>query len=193
MTGIFTQGFVLHLIINTASLLLLLRFIYYRYSPNRDSLMGFFLFGSGVFLVTGLLHDVEMSIGFAFGLFAVFSMLRYRTESISIRDMTYLFLVIVLALMSAVAPVTAVELILLNGFVCTLTAMSETSLLAPRIHEKDIVYENIEYVKPEHYEALLADLSARSGLSVIKAEIGEMDFLRDCVRLKIYYKESNSD
>lgn len=192
MTSVFTLTFFLHFIVNTASLLLLLRFIYYRNSPNRDSLMGFFLFGSGVFLVTGLLHDVEMSIGFAFGLFAVFSMLRYRTESISIRDMTYLFLVIVIALMSAVAPVSVVELAALNGIVCLLTAMSETSILAPKILEKEVVYENIEFVKPQHYEELLADLSNRTGLDVRKVEIGEMDFLRDCVRIRVYYKESDS-
>ncbi len=101
LATIFNVTFSVHFIINISFLLILLRVIYYRHSPNRDSLFGFFMFGNGVFLVTALLHNVEMSMGFAFGLFAVFSMLRYRTESLSIRDMTYLFTVIVMAYNSA--------------------------------------------------------------------------------------------
>ena len=96
---ILTIDFLIRFIINIASLLVLLRLIHYRSASHRDSLGGFLLFGNGVFLVTALLHNVEMSMGFAFGLFAVFSMLRYRTETLSIGDMAYLFVSITIALM----------------------------------------------------------------------------------------------
>ena len=186
----FTNAFILNFIVNMVSLLILLRFIYYRNSPNRDSLFGFFLFGNGVFLVTALLHNVEMSMGFAFGLFAVFSMLRYRTESISIRDMTYLFIVIVMALMSAVGPVSPIELIALNLTICFLAAISETSILAPRIFDKKIVYEKVELAKPDKYEELMIDLCHRTGLEVIKAEVLNINFLHDTANIRIYYIEN---
>ena len=86
------------LLVNIVFLGVMLRGIFYRHSPDRNSLFGFFMFGTGVFLVTHLLQGVEISMGFAFGLFAIFAMLRYRTETITIRDMTYLFLVIVISL-----------------------------------------------------------------------------------------------
>ena len=189
-TDIFNNYFILKFIINMISLLLLLRFIYYRNSPNRDSLFGFFLFGNGVFLVTALLHNVEMSMGFAFGLFAVFSMLRYRTESISIRDMTYLFIVIVMALMSAVGPVSTIELAALNLVICFLAAISETSILAPKICEKKIVYEKVELAKPGRYNELMLDICHRTGLEVIKAEVLNINFLQDTANIRIFYKEN---
>lgn len=174
-------------IIELISMIILLRFTYYRHSPNRDTLFGFMLFGVGVFLITGLLHDVEMSMGFAFGLFAVFSMLRYRTESISIRDMTYLFVVIVISLMSSVGPVTIPELVILNSLVCTITAVGETTLLAPKLLEKKVVYEKIENIITSRHQFLINDLSERMGLDIQKLEVGNVDYLRDTADLKIYY------
>ena len=143
-----------------------MRGIYYRYSTNRDALLGLTMFGIGVFLVAHLLHDIEMSMGFAFGLFAVFSMLRYRTESIPIRDMTYLFLVIVIALITAVVPVSALEILLINMLVCLLARLAETQLLAPRTHDKLVIYENIHNIKPENHQRLLADLVERTGFDI---------------------------
>ncbi len=193
LTTICNAAFIAHFVINVCSLLLLLRFVYYRHSPNRDMLFGFFLFGCGVFLVTRLLHNVEMSMGFAFGLFAVFSMLRYRTESISIRDMTYLFIVIVVSLMSSVGPISITELIILNALVCILAAISETSLLAPRVAEKKVLYENIENVRPDRYQELLLELRERTGLAIIKIETGNIDYLKDTAKLRIFYKETRSE
>lgn len=83
--------FILRLLINTLASVLLIRFCYYKFSQHRANASSFILFGMGVFLVTFLLHTADVSMGFAFGLFAVFSMLRYRTESISIKEMTYYF------------------------------------------------------------------------------------------------------
>ncbi len=180
-------------IIDIVSMIVLLRLTYYRHTPNRDTLFGFMLFGVGVFLITGLLHNVEMSMGFAFGLFAVFSMLRYRTESISIRDMTYLFVVIVISLMSSMGPVTITELIILNSIVCGMTIVCETSLLAPRLLEKKVVYENIKNIKASQYQILKDELTERMDLDIRRIEVGNVDYLRDTADLRIYYKASERE
>lgn len=179
---------ILRFLINLIALAILLRGIYYNNTPNRDALFAFTVFGYGVFLVTALLHNVEMSMGFAFGLFAVFSLLRYRTEAISLRDMTYLFLVIVISLLSSVGPMSIVELIILNTLVCGLTALSETSWLAPKSQEKEIIYEKIDLIKPANKEALLKDLEFRTGLNIIKVDVQHINYLNDTARLRVFFR-----
>ena len=101
MTDSMGLDFIIRLVINTTAILYLVRVCYFSYSQHRAYASSFILFGLGVFLVTSQLHTVDISMGFAFGLFAIFSMLRYRTESITIKEMTYLFLVIAMSLLSA--------------------------------------------------------------------------------------------
>ena len=137
------------LLVNIVFLGVMLRGIFYRHSPDRNSLFGFFMFGTGVFLVTHLLQGVEISMGFAFGLFAIFAMLRYRTETITIRDMTYLFLVIVISLLNGVGPLTPVSAAIVCSILCVVVAIGETTVFAPRIFEKNIRYENIHNIRPE--------------------------------------------
>ncbi len=168
----------------------LLRGIYFRITPNREAFFSFFLFSNGVFLITFLLHSVDLSMGFAFGLFAVFAMLRYRTEPISVRDMTYLFVVIGLALMCSIAPLNHIELAMLNLLVVALAAIGETTFFAPRIYEKKINYDNIDNIKPENYEKLVADLKTRTGLNIIKVEVGQVDYLTDSARLIAFCSDS---
>lgn len=190
--SIFQADLIIRFAFTIISLLALLRVIYYRHSPNREALFGFTIFGCGVFLVTALLHNVEMSMGFAFGLFAVFSMLRYRTESISIRDMTYLFVVIVISLMSSVGPISLTELAIVNGTICILTAAAETSLFAARISEKKIVYEKIDNIHPNKYQTLLNDLHVRTGLDITTVRVGDVNYLQDTAILHISYKETTA-
>jgi hypothetical protein len=177
------------LLVNIAFLGILVRGIFYRHSPDRNSLFGFFMFGTGVFLVTHLLQGVEISMGFAFGLFAIFAMLRYRTESISIRDMTYLFLVIVISLLNGVGPLTPISASFVSALLCIIVAIGETTLFAPRIFEKKIRYENIHNIRPENYELLVADINERTGLEVKSIEIINIDFLSDIANLKVFYSE----
>jgi len=180
------------LVLNTLFLSVLLRGIFYRYSPNRDSLFGFFMFGSGVFMVTHLLQGVEISMGFAFGLFAIFAMLRYRTESIPIRDMSYLFLVIVVALINGVGPLSIVSLVLINGLICALAAIGETHFLAPKFLRKNIRYENIQNIKPERYNDLMKDLKERTGMDILHIEVANIDFLNDVANLKVSYNPTEN-
>jgi len=184
---LFSGSFMQLFVVNILFLLVLLRGIFYRYSPNRDSLFGFFMFGNGVFLVTHLLQAIEISMGFAFGLFAIFAMLRYRTESIPIRDMSYLFLVIVISLITGVGPLSAPSLMLVNGLLCGLVAIGETHFFAPKVYKKNIRYENIQNIKPERYDELMADLKERTGMDIVHIEVASIDFLNDAANLKVSY------
>ncbi len=179
--------FIVRLLINTASVIVLVRFCYYPYSRHRAHAMSFVLFGTGVFIVTALLHSADISMGFAFGLFAVFSMLRYRTESITIKEMTYLFLVISIALLSGVGQMAWWELCLLNGLICLMAYFSETSAILPILHDREILYENVANIAPDNKEALIADLREKTGLDIQFVETLSVDYLRDTARLKIHF------
>ena len=179
--------FIERFLLNAVMLVILLRFVYYRHSPNRDSLFGFFLFGHGVYLISALMHDVDISMGFAFGLFAVLSMLRYRTESISIRDMTYLFIVIVMSLMSAVGPIGMLYLCAIHVAICIIVAFAETTFFAPRTVSKTIIYDNTENIQPQNRVALTQDLQNRIGSRVVAVQVGDIDFLKDTAELLVTF------
>lgn len=180
------------LLINITFLIVLLRLIFFRFSKDRDSLFGFFIFGNGVFIVTHLLQGVEISLGFAFGLFAIFAMLRYRTESISIRNMTYLFLVIVISLVNGVAPLDYLSLITVNVTALALVILAETNLFATDKYLVKINYEKIENISPERKKELFEDLSKRTGLSVCEVKVVDIDFLNDTANIEVYYKDSKN-
>ena len=170
---------------NMTAILVLVRLVYFRISKHRIYASSFILFGLGVFLVTGQLSSVDISMGFAFGLFAIFSMLRYRTESITIKEMTYLFLVIAMSLLSAVSNVSHLELVVLLGIICTFAYFTETSLLLPRMEEHTVEYEKIENIVPERRPELVQDLRERLGQEILNVEIQYVDFLKDTARLKV--------
>lgn len=180
--------FFARLFINTISVGLLVFVCYYPHARHRAYAMSFLLFGEGVFVITALLHNADISMGFAFGLFAIFSMLRYRTESISIKEMTYLFLVIAIALLTAVGKMSWVELLLLNGFLCLCAWLSETTSVIPKLHEKEIIYERIENLSKVNHLRLIQDLQARTGLEITRVETLSIDYLRDTARLRIHYR-----
>ncbi len=182
----FEWDFVLRFGIFFLGVIVLLRIIFFRITPNREACFGMFIFGCGAFFITYLLHSVEMSMGFAFGLFAVFSMLRYRTETIEVRDMTYLFTTIVLALMCAVAKLSYIELAALVVVILMLCALAETQVFAPTVIERKITYDRIDKIQPQHYQALLEELRERTGMKVVKFELGKVDFLTDSVLLTLY-------
>lgn len=187
MTFSLGPDFLIRFLINMLAILVLVRGCYFRFSPHRDYASSFILFGMGVFLVTGQLASVDISLGFAFGLFAIFSMLRYRTESISIKEMTYLFLVIAIALLSAVSDMSHLELAVVLGVICVMAYLAETSLMVPMLEELTIEYEKIENILPERREELLADLRERTGLDIKTVEILHTNFLRDTAQLKVQY------
>lgn len=175
--------------IDLISVFILIRFIYYPIYKNREFFFTFFIFNLIIFLITFLLNKVEMSMGAAFGLFAVFSMLRYRTEGISMKDMTYLFLAIAMGLITAVSKGNWDELSLLNLIIIAFTYLLESNLFLKKEASKIIQYENIEMIKPEFQAALIADLESRTGIKINRIAISKVDFLRDTAIIRIYYYE----
>lgn len=187
MIDIFDHHFFIRFAINMTAIFVLVRVCYFKFSQHRSYASSFILFGMGVFLVTGQLSSVDISMGFAFGLFAIFSMLRYRTESIDIKEMTYLFLVIAIALLSGVGAMSHIELVAIAVVIVGMAYITETSLLLPMLAEKSVEYEKIENILPERREELIADLRERLGLDIQNVEIRSVDFLRDTARLKVQY------
>lgn len=181
--------FLIRLVINLASCLVLIRFIYYPIYRNREYFFTFIIFNLLIFLITILLNKVEMSMGAAFGLFAVFSMLRYRTEGLSMKDMTYLFLVIAMGLVTAVGAGIWWEIILLNAAIIGITYLLESNMLMKKEHSKIIQYENIELIKPGRQEELKLDLEMRTGLKINRIDINSIDFLKDTALITVHYHE----
>lgn len=184
----------LRLAVNLAAVWILIRFVYYKYYQKRDLFLTYFVFNIIIFFICFLLNKVELSMGAAFGLFAVFSMLRYRTEDISLKDMTYLFLVISIGLVSAVTKIKdagesteVLFLLLINGFIVSLTALLESNLWMKREQIKTIYYERIELIHCEREVELTEDLKNRTGLNIQRIEVVKIDFLKDAAELKIYY------
>lgn len=184
----FQQDFIIGLLINMAAIVTLVGACYYRFSENRAHSSAFVLFGMGVFMITALLHKTDISMGFAFGLFAVFSMLRYRTESISVKEMTYLFLVIAISLLNAVSCLSPYELITIDAFVIALAYLLETNLFMVKLHERVIEYEKIENIRPQNLQRLKDDIRDRTGWEVVRIDILHIDFLKDCARIKVRFK-----
>ena len=182
------SDFFVRLFIHLVAVFILARVCYFGFARHRDFAGSFILFGMGVFLVTSQLNSVEISMGFAFGLFAIFSMLRYRTESITIKEMTYLFLVISMSLLSAVGTMPHLALVALLGLICLLAYVTETSLLLPLLEEMPVQYEKIENIVPERESELLADLRERTGLDVCRVEVLGVDFMRDSASLRVQYR-----
>lgn len=179
--------FVSRFVINLLSLVVLCYLCYFRVSKNATVAGSFILFGVGVFIITYLLHGVDMSMEFAFGLFAVFTMLRYRTESISIKEMTYLFLVTAIALLTSVGQMSLVDLTTLNAVICLLAFIIDSNVLGVRYQVQSVCYERIENITPENRSKLISDLRARTGLQVERVSIEHIDFLRDTAQLQVSY------
>lgn len=168
---------------------ILIRGIYYTIYRKKDFFFTFFIFNLVIFLITYLMNKVEMSMGAAFGLFAVFSMLRYRTEGISLKDMTYLFLSIAIGLITAITKGSWDELSLLCGLILLLTYLLESNLLIKRESSKLVMYEKIELIKPDQKEQLLRDLQERTGINIHRISIERIDFLKDIAFIRVYYYE----
>ena len=180
-------GFLPRLAIDLACVFVLIRGIYYRTYRRADLFLTFFSFNLVIFLIAFVLNSATLSLGAAFGLFAVFSMLRYRTEGISTTDMTYLFLGIALGLIMAISQAGLGPLVVVGAVVLAFTQILEGGWLAKRELRQVVHYDRIDLVNAHKREALLADLRARTGLNVRRVEVEEIDLLRDSALLHVYY------
>ena len=181
-------------IFNTAVIFIAIRFIYYPVRKRKDFLFTYILISTVIFLLCFLLANVKLELGFALGLFAIFGIIRYRTLQMPIKEMTYLFLVIGISVINALAnkKVTYAELILTNVLLILVPFVLEKFLLLRHESTKVIVYEKIELIKPENRLKLIQDLEERTGLKINRVEVGKIDFLKDVARLNIYYYESSN-
>jgi hypothetical protein len=152
------------------------------------------LFSVTIFLLLFLLESIPMQIGFALGLFAIFGMIRYRTETVQIREMTYLFVIIGLSVVNGLAmEVPLVSVLMANVLFILIIWILESNQFLKHTSTKIILYEKIALIKPDKYEKMLADLKDRTGLDITKVEVGHIDFLRDVAFLKVYYKADSDE
>ncbi len=176
--------------LNIAMAALVINGIYRRLYARSEYVFTYFLFNAITFTLCFLLRKVPIELGFALGLFAVFGILRYRTEPIGIRDLTYLFIVIGLGFLNAVAnkKVSLVELIFVNGVIVGMTAALEWFPRHRRELSHSVTYDNLELLRGREQQALLDDLSARTGLDVVRVDVRRFDLLRDTAELTIFYR-----
>jgi hypothetical protein len=172
--------------------LLIIRGIYYPVRHSKEYVFTFLTLNTGVFLISSLLGGVDLSVGFGFSLFALFSVLRYRTDPIPVREMTYLFVLMALPVLDAVllSQGDYLALLIANGMTVLVLYVGEKEWGCRYDQKKSVTYEKIDLVKPENYDRLLADLRERTGLPVTHCEVGRIDFLRDVAELKIYYRQN---
>ena len=171
----------------------IVHFLYYRKTHRRDYFFTLVLLSVSIFFLIYLLGSVKVKIGFALGLFAIFGVLRYRTETIPVREMSYMFGVISLSVINALADsLSFVELLIPNLAIALLIWMFETFVLRKNLASKLILYDRIELIDPARREDLLEDLAKRTGLKITKLNIGSVDFLKDSAIIKIEYENDGT-
>ena len=192
---------------------ILVHFFYYRKSRRRDYYFTFMIFSSAMLTLLYIMGNVEVGVGLTLGLFAIFGVIRYRTETVPIREMTYLFVIIALAAVNGLAPLYQIAdlataphyvlswgnvgvMALVNALIVLLVWVLESEHLVKHTTTKLVLYDRIELIVPEKREDLIADLEKRLGVKVDNVEIGHVDFLKDAAFIKVFYRlgkgESNS-
>lgn len=187
------SDFFLAFLLNMTTAVIVVRLIYYPKHRSRKYVFSFLSFTTIIFFVVSLMSSVEMSIGVGFGLFAIFSVLRYRTNTIPIREMTYLFITAALPVMNGTATNGDIwiKLIIANSAVVLVLFILENEWGFSFESSQTVVYEKINFLRPENRSLLMKDLEDRTGLNIKRFEIGQVNFLRDTARIKIYYDEDH--
>jgi hypothetical protein len=175
--------------------IILIRFLYYPHSRRKDFFFIFMIFSTVVFILCFLLGKVSVQLGFALGLFAIFGILRYRTDTIPIKEMTYLFLMVGIAVVNSLSDKTVswAELVFANMVIILITWYLERIWMQKKEGFMDIRYEKIELIQPARHAELLEDLKARTGLNVYRFSIDRVNFMRDTARIRIFYREESPD
>lgn len=183
----------LSLLINLITVWVVVHFFYYPKGRRRDYYFTFIMLSVSIFMLIALLlqDSADMGIGAALGLFAIFGIIRYRTESVPIREMTYLFFLVALSVLNGKSDnLTLLEQIIVNAAFVVCVWICENFLTHSNEGCKFVKYDNIELIKPERYDELKADLEERLGLKIIRVEVGAVDFLTDMTMLRVFYLDS---
>lgn len=200
---------ILRLIINTFFIILIARGFYFPKARRKDFFFTYVLVGFCIFMLIHLMGDAKIKTGIAMGLFAIFCIMRYRTESVPIREMTYLFLIISLAAINGLAWAADIspkhpefagplmtsmgELILTDLIFVIGVWIAEAGKFVKSLSSKYVKYDKIDLIKPDRREELIADLKERTGLDITNVSIGSIDFLKDMALIKIYYNTDEED
>ncbi len=173
---------------------IMIHLIYSKNSNRKDYYFSFFAVGISVFLLCFLLNSVKLELGFALGLFAIFGIIRYRTDAIPIKEMTYMFIVIAVAVINALAnkKVSYAELLLTNAIIVFGLWLLEKRLILRTEKEVNLTYEKIENIHVLNTEKLIEDLRNRTGINIHRFEFRDIDFLRDVAKLTVYYYENGN-
>ncbi|MDF9830062.1 putative membrane protein [Parabacteroides sp. PF5-6] len=167
---------------------------YYPKSKRRDYYFTFSLINVSVFLLILLMGSVKLKIGFALGIFAIFGIIRYRTEQVPIREMTYLFVIIAISVINALAvQISYAEMLVTNALFIGCIWLLESERWLKHTSCKLILYDKIQLITPDRQAELLDDLKKRTGLPINKVEVGHIDFLRDAAFIKVYYESDNQE
>ena len=175
--------------LNILTVAIIVHAFYYPKAKRRDYYFTFTLIGISIFMLIYLMGGVKLKIGFALGLFAIFGIIKYRTEQVPIREMTYLFVIIAVSAINGLATsVSYFELILTNSVFLIALCVCENTTWMKHVPSKLVTYENVKLINPEKENELKEDLEKRLGLKIIRIEVGNVDFLKDSAILKIYYE-----
>ena len=183
------------LLVDVVFAAIVVRLVYYRIYAKRDYVFTYLLLNLVTFSLAYVLSTVRIELGFALGLFAVFGILRYRTEAIAVRDLTYLFVVIGIALLNALAAggVGTTELLVVNTTIALTVCLLEVVPFSGREQSRQVLYDRIDLLGPNTSVELLHDLQQRTHLPVERYEVGNVDLLRDCADITIYFRTTRQD
>jgi len=186
----FIVKFSLNFIIN----FIIIRYIYYRANNKKNYLFSFLLISIVVFLLCFMLSNVKLELGFAIGIFAIFGIIRYRTQQIPIKEMTYLFVIIGVSVINSLnnEKISFVEILVSNFIILSVVWILERVWLVKYGVSKKVLYEKIENIKPENYEILKQDLEQRTGLKIKRVEVKGVNFLKDVASVVIFYDDNEN-
>lgn len=175
--------------INTILILIVVHFIYSKNSQRKDFYFSYIAIGVVIFFLSSLLNNVKLELGFALGLFAIFGIIRYRTDAIPIKEMTYLFVIIGISVINALSnkKVSYAELLFTNSAIVFGLWLLEKRLMLKQEGSIKLIYEKIENINSKSESVLLADLKERTGIDIVRYEIQKIDFLKDIAIIRLYF------
>ncbi len=179
----------LRLVINLIVITIIIRYLYYPITKRKDYLFTYYLIGLTTFFLLFSLKKLDIDTGMGLGLFAIFGIIRYRTDAIEIKEMTYLFLVIGVSVVNSLASnkISIAEMATVNITVVIVTYIIEYKWLVKHLTRKTIVYERIDLITPDKHEEMKKDIEARTGLNLHHFDIGKINFLDDTANVRIFY------
>ena len=179
--------------LNATVVTVIIHLLYYPKSRRADYYFTFMLISISIFFLIFLLGSVKLKIGFALGLFAIFGIIKYRTESMPVREMTYLFVIIAVSVINALAEEDSYVMLLIANVLFILSIwILESNKWVKHISEKLILYDRVDLISPCKYDEMMEDLKKRTGLDIKRFDVGAIDYLRDTAMVKIYYDLPNN-